>query len=207
MHMHMSFWWGADVGDVFFKGLTVNSTGAMVALCLVLTMLSIAYEGLKVHGAKTRARTARERTRSGSVPPSESATLLSMEPNPGLWRPLAHRVGTFLAEATMFLLHNMLGYALMLMVMFYNGYLFLAVVGGMALGYFFFGHLSMKVNMENVRARQTNVICTARCLQTDSPSRSVTPSLDEQYRSQDFGEPSTSRSAGVAVAVTTVECH
>ncbi|XP_055534259.1 uncharacterized protein LOC129723827 isoform X2 [Wyeomyia smithii] len=166
MHMHMSFWWGADVGDVFFKGLTVNTTGAMVALCLVLIALSIAYEGLKVHGTKVRARTARERTRPNSCPPSESATLLSLEPNPGLLRPLVQRVGAFLVEATMFLLHSMLGYALMLMVMFYNGYLFLAVVGGMALGYFFFGHLSMKVNMENVRARQTNVICTARCLQT-----------------------------------------
>lgn len=60
----------------------------------------------------------------------------------------------------------MLGYALMLTVMIYNGYLFVAVVGGMALGYFFFGHLSMKVNMENFQARQTNAICTARCMQT-----------------------------------------
>lgn len=48
MHMHMSFWWGADVGDVFFKGLTVNTTGAMVALCVTLTVLSILYEGMKV---------------------------------------------------------------------------------------------------------------------------------------------------------------
>lgn len=44
----MSFWWGADVGDVFFKGLTVNTTGAMVALCVTLTVLSILYEGMKV---------------------------------------------------------------------------------------------------------------------------------------------------------------
>lgn len=48
MHMHMSFWWGADVGDVFFQGLTVSTTGAMVALCVTLTVLSIVYEGLKV---------------------------------------------------------------------------------------------------------------------------------------------------------------
>ncbi|XP_055625450.1 uncharacterized protein LOC129768067 isoform X2 [Toxorhynchites rutilus septentrionalis] len=166
MHMHMSFWWGSDVGDVFFKGLTVNSTGAMVALCLVLVALSILYEGMKVHGAKVRARAARERKRSSSCPPSENATLLSLEINPGIARTLTRRLCVFFAEATVFLMHNMLGYALMLMVMFYNGYLFVAVVGGMALGYFLFGHKSMKVNMENVQARQTNVICTARCLQT-----------------------------------------
>ncbi|XP_055598267.1 uncharacterized protein LOC129747898 isoform X2 [Uranotaenia lowii] len=168
MHMHMSFWWGSDVGDVFFPGLTVNSTGAMVALCLSLTALSILYEGLKVHGAKVRAKAARERQRSGSCPPSESATLLSLEStaSSGIIRPLGRRLFAFLGEATVFLFHNMLGYALMLMVMFYNGYLFVAVVGGMALGYFLFGHLSMKVNMENVQARRTNVICTARCMQT-----------------------------------------
>ncbi|XP_058831339.1 uncharacterized protein LOC131689953 isoform X2 [Topomyia yanbarensis] len=175
MHMHMSFWWGADVGDVLFKGLAVNTTGAMVALCLVLTGLSILYEGLKVHGAKVRMRTARERSRSGSCPPSESATLLSLEPSPGLLRVLAKRGSAFLAEATVFLFHNMLGYALMLMVMLYNGYLFLAVVGGMALGYFLFGHMSMKVNMENIQARQTNAICAARCLQTDPRFTGIRP--------------------------------
>lgn len=191
MHMHMSFWWGSDVGDVFFKGLTVNTTGAMVALCVTLTVLSIVYEGMKVHGAKVRARAARERKRSGSCPPpSESATLLSLELPPSGLRPLSRRICAFLAEATVFLFHNMLGYALMLTVMIYNGYLFVAVVGGMAIGYFLFGHLSMKVNMENVQARQTNVICTARCLQADSsdqqqPSSSA-PSQDSE------GGPSTS---------------
>lgn len=166
MHMHMSFWWGADVGDVFFKGLTVSTTGTMVALCLTLAVLSIVYEGMKVHGAKARARAARERKQAPSFPASESATLLSLEAAPGIIRPMSRRFCAFFAEATIFLMHNMLGYALMLTVMIYNGYLFVAVVGGMALGYFFFGHLSMKVNMENFQARQTNVICTARCLQT-----------------------------------------
>lgn len=179
--MHMSFWWGADVGDVFFKGLTVSTTEAMVALCLTLTVLSIVYEGMKVHGAKTRARAARERKQAASCPPSESATLLSLETAPGVIRPLSRRFCAFFAEATIFLLHNMLGYALMLTVMIYNGYLFVAVVGGMALGYFFFGHLSMKVNMENFQARQTNVICTARCLQTDSVNPSSSSSLEHHH--------------------------
>lgn len=179
--MHMSFWWGADVGDVFIKGLTVSTTEAMVALCLTLTVLSIVYEGMKVHGAKARARAARERKRSASCPPSESATLLSLETAPGIIRPLSRRVCAFFAEATIFLLHNMLGYALMLTVMIYNGYLFVAVVGGMALGYFFFGHLSMKVNMENFQARQTNVICTARCLQTDSVNPSSSSTLEHHH--------------------------
>lgn len=191
----MSFWWGADVGDVFFQGLTVSTTGAMVALCVTLAGLSIVYEGLKVHGARVRARAARERKQSASCPPSESATLLSLEAAPGVLRPLSRRVLAFFTEATLFLMHNLLGYALMLTVMMYNGYLFAAVVGGMALGYFFFGHLSMKVNMENVQARQTSVICTSRCLQTDSVNTSASSSLEYHGSNEldhDGAGPSTS---------------
>uniref|UniRef100_A0A182WFW2 Copper transport protein n=1 Tax=Anopheles minimus TaxID=112268 RepID=A0A182WFW2_9DIPT len=185
--MHMSFWWGSDVGDVFFSGLTVTGTGPMVALCLTLTALSVAYEGLKIHGAKVRARTARERVRSGSCPPSESATLLSLEGSvsngPLSGSTLSGRVRKLLAEAVTFLFHSMLGYALMLTVMVYNGYLFIAVVGGMGLGYFLFGHLSMKVNMENIQAHQTKMICTTRCLQQESVNPSASTSLDDYPRS------------------------
>lgn len=63
----------------------------------------------------------------------------------------------------MFLLHNTLGYALMLSVMLFNGYVFVAVVLGMGLGYFLFGHVSMRVNMENMQARTTKVICAPVC--------------------------------------------
>lgn len=116
-----------------------------------------------------RARTARERVRSASCPPSESATLLSLEGSvsngPLSGSNLSRRIRKLAAEAVTFLFHSMLGYALMLTVMVYNGYLFVAVVGGMGLGYFLFGHLSMKVNMENIQAHQTKMICTTRCLQ------------------------------------------
>uniref|UniRef100_A0A182Q416 Copper transport protein n=1 Tax=Anopheles farauti TaxID=69004 RepID=A0A182Q416_9DIPT len=184
--MHMSFWWGSDVGDVFFSGLTVNGTGPMVVLCLTLTALSVAYEGLKIHGAKVRARTARERVRAGSCPPaSESATLLSLEGSVNGQQAgitLAWRIRKLLSEALTFLFHSMLGYALMLTVMVYNGYLFVAVVGGMGLGYFLFGHLSMRVNMENIQAHRTKMICTTRCLQQESVNPSASTSLEHPQR-------------------------
>ncbi|XP_041780754.1 high affinity copper uptake protein 1-like isoform X1 [Anopheles merus] len=184
--MHMSFWWGSNVGDVFFSGLTVNGTGPMVALCLTLTALSVAYEGLKIHGAKVRARTARERVRSASCPPSESATLLSLEGSvsngPLSGSNLSRRIRKLAAEAVTFLFHSMLGYALMLTVMVYNGYLFVAVVGGMGLGYFLFGHLSMKANMENIQAHQTKMICTTRCLQQESVNPSASTNLEHYPR-------------------------
>lgn len=47
--MHMSFWFGYDIGDFFFKGLKIDSSGKLIALCGVLTILSIFYEAMKVN--------------------------------------------------------------------------------------------------------------------------------------------------------------
>lgn len=45
----MTFYWSSDIGDFFFKGLTINTAGAFTALCLVLVVLSIVYEAMKVY--------------------------------------------------------------------------------------------------------------------------------------------------------------
>jgi Ctr copper transporter family len=46
--MHMSFWWGDDLGDFFFKGFQISSPRSMTLLCVTLFFLSVAVEGLKV---------------------------------------------------------------------------------------------------------------------------------------------------------------
>lgn len=46
----------------------------------------------------------------------------------------------------------------MLFVMAYNVYVFASVVLGLGIGYFLFGHISMKTNMDNIRARTTNAL-------------------------------------------------
>lgn len=66
-------------------------------------------------------------------------------------------------EIAIFAFHNVLNYGLMLAVMVYNGYIFIAVAMGAFIGYFLFGHLSMKINMENLQAIQTKMICSTRC--------------------------------------------
>jgi copper transporter 1 len=55
----------------------------------------------------------------------------------------------------------------MLTVMLYNGYLFIAVVSGFTIGYFLFGHISMKINMENLQAIHTKILCGTTCRQPD----------------------------------------
>lgn len=116
-----------------------------------------------MHSAQVRARAARERQRTSSCAPSETANLLSSS-NAGLPRTtITKRFAKMFGEAFIFLLHNSLGYGLMLSVMMFNGYIFLTVVLSMGLGYFLFGHISMKINMENMQARTTNVICSPIC--------------------------------------------
>jgi hypothetical protein len=61
----------------------------------------------------------------------------------------------------------------MLAVMMYNGYMFISVVLGAFIGYFLFGHISMKTNMENLQAIQTKIVCSSRCADSgESPSLS-----------------------------------
>lgn len=178
--MHMSFWFGYDLGDFFFKGLVIDSAGKMIALCSVLTILSILFEAMKVHNAQTKAKAARELRTTAASETNSDSPLLNVEPvNDGGTKACISKTLKGIREGMFFLLQNGLGYALMLSVMLYNGYLFIAVVGGifivyffekfskntftgMTIGYLLFGHISMKINMENVRAVQSKVVCSSR---------------------------------------------
>lgn len=75
----------------------------------------------------------------------------------------SQRFCRLLNETIVFFFHNSIGYAIMLSVMMYSGWLFLAVIIGMSLGYFLFGHITMKINMENVHLRKTSTACPSSC--------------------------------------------
>ncbi|CRK97990.1 CLUMA_CG011359, isoform C [Clunio marinus] len=159
--MHMYFWWGDDLGDFFIQGFKINTVHSMVLLCLCLFILSIAVEGLKVHRTRSRARAAREKSRSLSCSPSENTILISTDGNRN--KKFLPEIFNGIKEVSIFAFHNILNYGLMLAVMMYNGYIFVAVAMGAFIGYFLFGHLSMKINMENLQAIQTKIVCSSRC--------------------------------------------
>lgn len=111
--------------------------------------------------AYNRARAAREQLAAVSCAPSESANLLITD---GMRRKsLSQRFCRLLNETIVFLFHNSIGYAIMLSVMMYSGWVFLSVILGMGLGYFLFGHITMKVNMENINVRKTAAVCPPSC--------------------------------------------
>lgn len=186
--MRMTFFWTTDLGEFFFPGLKVNGVLPLALLCLVVGVVSIVYEAIKVicflfmlklyvifieyifsflqvHSANVRARAAREQIAAVSCAPSETANLLVADQN-SAQKSFSKRLCKLCSEAVVFLFHNSIGYAIMLSCMVYSGWLFVAVVLSMGLGYFLFGHISMKINMENVQARTNTVICSPACPET-----------------------------------------
>lgn len=96
-----------------------------------------------------------------SCSPSESANLLITDNDRR--RNISQRLCRLMNETAVFFFHNSIGYAIMLSVMVYSGWLFLAVILGMGFGYFVFGHVTMKVNMESIQARTTKIVCSTSC--------------------------------------------
>lgn len=115
-----------------------------------------------MHTASVRARAAREQIAAVSCAPSETANLLVTDQN-STRTSFTKRFCKLFSEAIVFLFHNSIGYIVMLSCMVYSGWLFLAVILSMGIGYFIFGHISMKINMENVQARTTTVMCSPMC--------------------------------------------
>lgn len=176
-----------------FYGLSLNSSFAN-------QFLSFFLKNKQVHSASVRARAAREQIRAVSCAPSETANLLLTEQN-GPRQPFTKLLVKFFNDAIVFLMHNALGYALMLSVMVYSGWLFAAVVLGMGLGYFVFGHISMKINMENVQARTTKVICAPACgAEAGQSTANGSPSRDSSM------QPSTSTSTLATATIATISC-
>lgn len=161
----MAFHWDTDVGLFLFPGLNITGVPALLGLCVILILISIVYEAVKVFQTNSKSKIARERFRSVSSA-TETTNLLLLERN----RSQANRSAncnskkflSILAQALVFLFQNVTSYILMLSVMVYNIYVFVAIVLGMGLGYFLFGHISMRINMENIRARTTHALCNER---------------------------------------------
>lgn len=89
--------------------------------------------------------------------PQPTPRIMFVDPAPG------QRCLQLAKEALIFLIQALLGYFLMLAVMSYNGPVVIAIVLGMALGYFLFGHLTMDLNWQSQRMNHTTFKCSTNC--------------------------------------------
>lgn len=74
LQMHMSFWFGVDLGSFLFTGYNVTTVWALVATCVALAVLAMLYEAMKVSQIHLEPIVIAPMPRSSS---SESSSLLS----------------------------------------------------------------------------------------------------------------------------------
>lgn len=189
----MTFWWGNKIEDLVIRGIHSEDAWGLTLLCIGLIGLCLLYEAIKYQQARIRLTTIQDRYKTiACQPPNESATLLTAAELSQQRMHMAQQNAAAVAstsnatpaapprvifhdpapkqrlvqlakEALIFLFQGVLGYFLMLAVMSYNGPIFLAVVLGMALGYFLFGHFTMALNMQSQTLSHTSFKCSTSC--------------------------------------------
>ncbi|CAG9575405.1 unnamed protein product [Danaus chrysippus] len=145
--MHMWMWFGYDLGDFLFPGLVVNTRWSFALTWILLFFVALLFEGSKVYLARVQREALRKLRPHGS---DERRNLL------------CERTLVNGHQTLVFVVHNVVGYLLMLAVMIYNVHLMLAVVFGMMLGYFLFGTKLTRLQMQCFSTKRV-VICTPEC--------------------------------------------
>ncbi|XP_049887994.1 uncharacterized protein LOC126382234 isoform X2 [Pectinophora gossypiella] len=164
--MHMWMWFGYDLGEFLFPGLTISSRWSFALTWIVLFFVALLFEGSKVYLARV------QRDAHKKLYPFRSDERRNL---------LCDRMLVNTHQSLIFLIHNVVGYLLMLAVMVYNVHLLLAVVFGMMLGYFLFGPKLTRLQMQCFSTRKT-VICTPEC--DDTAENTTPPLLDSSLSSE-----------------------
>lgn len=121
----MWFTTSQDISHILFKDWSVSSIGGLVGSCIIIIIIAVFFESLKSYKGLSNEKPKRET--------SESTPLLGWLPrNESRFNLMDHLKRTFL-----YLIQFLVGYFLMLVAMTYNVWLFLAVVIGCGIGYFF----------------------------------------------------------------------
>jgi hypothetical protein len=146
--MHMTFWLDYNINELLFPNLQTTSVGGLILVILVVMILAAVYEDIKVLLAwiKFNAAAARSphKMRCMNDGPMSAASLPITKSQRALW---------FLLELSLYVFEVLLGYIVMLLVMTYNGYLFIAVLIGSGLSYFIFGPSMMRIRLKTSKLK------------------------------------------------------
>nr|CAD7410692.1 unnamed protein product [Timema cristinae] len=162
--MHSSYWWGTSLGDLLFKGYSINSVAGLVMTCLGLASLAVLFEAMKVVQATTKQ--GLHITSLGDSCPNECSPLLGAA---NIRRRRDKRTWGLLCQTGLYLFQDTLGYLLMLCVMTYNGYFTVAVSLGAGLGYLVFGPALIEIGFNS--ASKICGACTDRLDGSMSPHK------------------------------------
>ncbi|KAL6968860.1 hypothetical protein U1Q18_049652 [Sarracenia purpurea var. burkii] len=133
--MHMTFYWGRQVTLLLDSWKTKTWTEYGLTLCACL-LFSVFYQYMEDRRLRFKllSSSSAGAVSSASHPSSIHTPLLfhKLAAGGGRWNPARF------AGAVLFGVNSAIGYLLMLAAMSFNGGVFIAIVTGLAIGYFFF---------------------------------------------------------------------
>lgn len=139
--MHKSYLeFGFHVEDLLFKGLTIQSVGGMVGLCISVAIFTFVYESVKTMRQKLVSSLGKsdhgdsDRNFLQDDRHSEWSMLVEMRESQWKWKRL--RVHTI--HAFLYMIQVTMGYLLMLIIMSYNAWLAITVFAAAGFSYYFF---------------------------------------------------------------------
>ncbi|XP_069993100.1 high affinity copper uptake protein 1 isoform X4 [Penaeus vannamei] len=209
--MHMSFYFSSKVYDFLFYGVNITTTWGMVSLCLGLVSLSILAEGFKVARSQLLKVAMSRRTGCTKYEVPERSPLLMSQSFLGrrneklLYK---RRIKFHILQSFLHVIHLTIGYILMLIVMTYNAYFSIAIIGGAGLGYFFFALFDLPSKIlgtsrtavrkrSNSHTQGAEVLLQGQeknCNSTEQPE--TAPSSPQEADARDRGSCSTSVPCG-----------
>lgn len=150
-----------NVTDFLLEGWNSTNGFGLFIMCLVAVMSAIMYEALRLvyiffhlrahqnpilYGHKTRS--------SSEVPVTNTESLQSLISNLSVANIKKARLLYYAGETATYMLLNVIGYIIMLIVMTFNGWFALAVLLGVTVGYFVFGNAvaQLMVNSPQIAA-------------------------------------------------------
>ncbi|XP_011145413.1 high affinity copper uptake protein 1 isoform X2 [Harpegnathos saltator] len=161
--MHMTYWFGIDLGDFLFSGYNVTTIWGLLATCLGLAALAVLYEAMKISQFRLQQFTIKSVPRTTSS--SENLSLLSKVTSRTFRISSYTRCPCFkwVFEVLHWSLHTTFAYILMMAVMTYNIYITIALVIGGSLGYWVFSPALIQLKMQQFQHKQAIVECNKNC--------------------------------------------
>ncbi|KAI4337201.1 hypothetical protein L6164_015646 [Bauhinia variegata] len=126
--MHMTFYWGKEVTILIDSWKTDSWTSYLLSL-LACLLVAAFYQYLENRRLRLKLISS---AKPSPTPQIETPLLQSKFTGDGA------KLGVKLAGAILFGVNAAIGYLLMLAIMSFNGGVFLAIVVGLSIGYFFF---------------------------------------------------------------------
>lgn len=128
MHMGEYFYFSTSVKNFMFEGLTLHGAAGVIVVCLVMFSFTIMLEG-----TKSLIFYLNLRQRQNPLTYGQTGTSIQTE-----------RIKFHFGRYVLHTVNLLLGYMLMLAIMSYDAYIFIAVICGSGVGYFLFGAVNAR---------------------------------------------------------------